>query len=212
MKLMEKEKHMKIAIFVDKKGNSLSFYETGTVELYGNESGAWDCLKRIPFGTDENMGLGEIRSRIIDMVKELDGCNVFIAKTIKGVPFTILEGLGINIWKIDGSPREILDTVMQEEEKIRIAGLKPKPEPLPVGDIRDGNFKIDLVKVLDSDNTLTSKQVLVPFMQKTAFQRLEIICEHVPGWFEREFGALKLKYSTEKTDGGLCKATVYPED
>ena len=201
---------MKIAVFVDRNGNTLPFYETGTVELYDRDGSRWYCKNKIPFGTDEKMRLSQIRSIILEMVYQIEDCKIFIAKTIKGLPYTIFEGLGISIWKLDGAPTGFLDYVMEQEEKIKIDKLKSKPAPTVVGDFRDGVYKFDLAAALAGDSSLTSKQLLIPFFQKTAFQTLEITCEHIPRWFEKEFDSLKLGFRIEESNDGRCHAIVFP--
>ena len=199
---------MKIAALVDKDGGTLSFYETGKVELHEYFSGIWTCTKNMMFSADEKSGLVYLRNSIRNMVTELGGCDVFIARTIKGIPYTIFEGLGISIWKLEGNPVRHLDFIREKEEKIKAEKLRPKPEPVPVGDIRDGFFRLDLAKTLESDRTLTSKRIIIPFIRKTVFQRLEIICEHVPRWFASELAAMKYKFDTEDSNDGLVNAIL----
>jgi hypothetical protein len=103
--------------------------------------------------------------------------------------------------------------VEREERAAMEAAKKPKPSPVPVGDVRDGHYRIDLVRVLASDFRLTSKQVLIPFMEKTAFQRLEILCDHPPRWLGGECERLKCHAESEPlvVDGLQWKITVYPD-
>lgn len=203
---------MKIAVFVDAEGKALPLYESGTVELYNDELGTWSCVKQIPFEVTEDMNLPQIRAAILKMVAEIEDCKVFVAESIKGSPFTIFEGLGICIWKYKGFPVELLDYIREQEDKILQEKLKPKPKPIAIGDIRDGIYKLNLVKAMETDNTISSKQILLPFFQNNTFQELEIICEHMPKWFDREFGALKLKVECKDADDGFCHAIVSPQD
>jgi nitrogen fixation protein NifB len=52
--------------------------------------------------------------------------------------------------------------------------------------------------------------VLLPFFQNNVFKKLEIVCKHVPKWFDNEFGVLKLDVRTEESADGLCHAVVFP--
>jgi Fe-only nitrogenase accessory protein AnfO len=202
---------MKIAAFVDENDNALPLYATGTVKLFVFEDNIWICAKSMPFSSDESMSLAEIRSRIQAVAAELGNCKVFVAESMKGVPFAVFEGMGYAIWKIKGDTTKYLDYIKEKEDKIQADKLKPKPAPVAIGDIRDGLYRIDLVKVLESDPSLTSKSVLLPFFQKTTFSKLEIICEHIPKWFGKEFSALKLKAEIQEGNSdGLCHAMVMP--
>ena len=199
---------MKIAAFVDEEGNALPFCATGIVEMYTLEEETWKCIKRISFSIRDDLNIAEIRSRIRVMAKELDDCKIFLAETINGTPYTILEGLGMTFWKIKGDPKNYFSYVFEEEEKLKAGKRMPKPQV--IGDIRDGKYRINLADAMNN-NPFTSKQILLPFLTETAFQRLEVICEHIPRWFEKEFYALKLNLRIENSADGMCHAVVSPQ-
>ncbi len=71
-------------------------------------------------------------------------------------------------------------------------------------------FFIDLEAVMNSDSGTTSKKVLLPFLQKENFKKLEVKCGHIPRWFEAELDPLKLKAAVEKQEGG-CLVSIVPE-
>jgi Fe-only nitrogenase accessory protein AnfO len=203
---------MKIATYVNNSGEVVSFYEKGSVRLYDQISGLWTKKKEFPLEMHTEMNVPEVRVKLRMVVNELEDCKVFLAADVKGVPYAILEGMGFNIWKSSGSVNEQLDFVAQKEQDAIEAANKPKPTPLPVGDIRDGFFQINLQEILNSHPTLSSQQILIPFMEKTAFQKLEIICDHTPRWLAREFERLNLRFEAEALGGGcghLVKITVF---
>jgi Fe-only nitrogenase accessory protein AnfO len=168
--------------------------------------------KTIALEMNEQMNIPEVRMNLKKAVAGLDDCKIFLSGEVKGVPYAILEGMGFNIWKSEGSVFEQLEYVAMKETEAAEESKKPKPAPVPVGDIRDGYYRINLVEVLDKHQQLTSKQVLIPFMEKTAFQKLEIFCDHPPRWFAKEFERLKLSAHAEALDSGghELKITVVP--
>jgi hypothetical protein len=62
---------------------------------------------------------------------------------------------------------------------------------------------------MESSQRITSKQVLLPFLNNNNFNELEIDCSHVPHWFDKEFKRLNLKSEAETICGGV-KVKVYP--
>jgi Fe-only nitrogenase accessory protein AnfO len=205
---------MKIATYVNGSSEVVSFYETGSVRLYEQISGLWTKKKEFPLSMHSEMNLPEVRVKLRTVVNELEDCKIFIAADVKGVPYAILEGMGFNIWKSTGSVNEQLDFVAQKEQDAIDAANKPIPTPLAVGDIRDGFFQVNLQEILNSDPKLSSQQILIPFMEKTAFQKLEIICDHPPRWLSREFERLNLRFEAEALGGGcghVVKINVFPK-
>lgn len=74
--------------------------------------------------------------------------------------------------------------------------------PLPVltGDIADGCYSINLAAILEENPTLNSRQILMPALEETSFKKLEIICDHLPRWFNNELRNLKLTAGPEVPD------------
>jgi len=66
------------------------------------------------------------------------------------------------------------------------------------------------VEVQRKNDSMNSKDILVPFFEKNKFVELEIICLHIPKWIERELVNLNFTVKTEMRKNGLCHAFVYP--
>ena len=205
---------MNIAVLTDNEGNTLSFNESGMVKLYSNEKGTWSCIREFPFELHEGNGLAGIQNSIQSMLSRLDECRIVMVKFIKGVPLSILKESGVSVWKVDGSPLAFLEHIKEEEEKIRLEhqkSIQPAlPEPLPVGDKKYGIYAIDLVHVQAKAAGFNSKDVLLPFLQSRVFQKLEVVCEHLPKWFEKEFASLNLQFRIEESTDALCHTIVTP--
>jgi Fe-only nitrogenase accessory protein AnfO len=203
---------MKIAAYVNTMNEVVSIYEKGIIRLYEKILGIWTTKVAIALDMNEQMNIPEVRMNLKKAVAALGDCKIFLSGEVKGVPYAILEGMGFNIWKSEGSVFEQLEYVAEKETEAVEESKKPKPAPLPVGDIRDGFYRINLADVLDKHQQLTSKQVLLPFMEKTAFQKLEILCDHPPRWLATEFERLKLHGEAESLDtaGHGMKITVVP--
>ncbi len=200
---------MKIAVLTERAGNVLSFYESGFVKLYSNDKGTWNCIEEFPFELLEEKGLAEIQRFIQKMLSRLDECRILMVKFIKGVPLSILKESGVSVWKVDGSPLVFFEYVREQEEKIKVEhkeAIKPVlPEPLLVGNKKHGINAIDLVHVQAKGAGFNSKDVLFPFLQKQVFRKLEVVCEHLPKWFEKEFESLKLQFRIEESNDDLCE-------
>jgi Fe-only nitrogenase accessory protein AnfO len=222
---------MKIAVLVDENGIAVPYNEGGNIELYAYEGKSWHCIKAAALDVDEGTNIAEVRARVHAVMVIIEDCKVFMVEAIKSLPIGIFDGYGITVWNHKGIPMEAFDFVKEQEENIvrqkRSCCDKPSCKstcsssmgetaqtdtPIAIENIGEGYYKVELAKMLKSDRTLNSKQILIPFFQSTAFQKLEIICDHVPKWFEREFGPLKLQFDTEESKDGLCHAIVHPKE
>ena len=74
------------------------------------------------------------------------------------------------------------------------------PLPVTIGDREDGRYLIHLAEILRDNPALNSWQVLVPTLEGKAFKKLEIICDHIPKWFNNELRNLKLTAEPEVPD------------
>jgi hypothetical protein len=109
---------------------------------------------------------------------------------------------------MQGAPAKFLDYIAANEARQRSVALRPAERPAPAGTEREGCYFIDLKTLLEKDSTLTSKQVLSPFLQNADFEELEVICEHVPLWFAKEFPGLKLNATTEQLAADRCRVVI----
>jgi Fe-only nitrogenase accessory protein AnfO len=86
------------------------------------------------------------------------------------------------------------------------------PQPVPVGDPEHGHYLINLSDILRDNPVINSREVLIPALEDLPFQKLEIICDHIPRWFTNELRNLKLKAGPEIPDAaGRLTVLVSPE-
>jgi Fe-only nitrogenase accessory protein AnfO len=200
---------MKIAVFVDKNGNSLPFYADGILKLYVYEKDEWTCTKEIPIELHNTLNIAEIRTRILSIVYEIEDCKMLVVAAIKGFPHSLFTDKGIDIWEFKGVLAiELLDHIKEQVHKLKEEKVTTSNTPILKGAIQDGIYEINLAEILENDSSLTSKNILKPFFQNTEFKKLEFICNHIPKWFDKEFATLKLEVRVEESTDGLCHAVV----
>lgn len=200
---------MKIAAFIGENGKTISLNQSGTISVYIKEKEEWKIIKEVDFETNDLMSSEIIRDNVKIMASSLGDCKVFVARGVKGIPYTVLDGMGFNIWKVDGAPENFLELVFKGEEEEKLNKQKPEIIPTPIRSGKEGNYFIDMKTEMQNNPNLTTKQILLPFIHNTIFNELEIICRHVPHWFEGEFNKLNLKSEIEKINEGTVKVKVY---
>ncbi|NDL64641.1 Fe-only nitrogenase accessory protein AnfO [Acerihabitans arboris] len=201
---------MKIAVFIDAGGRAASLYQAGIVRVYESDADGWRQERDIPFALHEQMGLSEIRTSTLTMLTALDGCRHFVATAIHGALLSYFDGMGIHMWRLNGEPAGFLTRIQRFVEE----NAQRQQAAVPRGFIKpgqgDGEYNLNLIDALKSDGALTSKQVLLPFFRQTPFRKIEIVCDHLPKWFQRELPALKLALTIAQNADGRCHAVVFP--
>ncbi|MDR3340901.1 MAG: Fe-only nitrogenase accessory protein AnfO [Candidatus Symbiothrix sp.] len=210
---------MKIATFVDDNGETLSFGEAGTVELYDKDGEGWYCVNCIPFKPDKSINISLLRQCIYKMVAQLGGCELFVVKKTKGIFKAIFEEeLGIKIWTLDGAFLESLDQIQAQAEREMIENATACTEcskaseaiqPEAVGNTDRGLYRINLVEVQNKNCSLNSKEILLPFLAEKNFRELEIICIHPPKWLNEALQTLHMEMKTEKRKNDLFHTFIY---
>jgi len=202
---------MKIAVFIDEYSHILPFYSSGIVEIYSDDKSTWECINQIPFDMSYQRDLADVQLKISMLASEFEDCNLLIAENIKGLPSALLQEKGIGVWKFSGLfLPELLDFVKKELEKALVKPEKIIVRPVLIGNEEDAEYEIDLVLLLGENSGLNSMDILIPFMKETNFKKLQILCSHLPKWFDRVLEPFQLVSKLEEIENDLYKATVIP--
>lgn len=229
---------MRIAVYLDAASTLVSLYEPGTIHLYDDASGSWQDTQTVAFAFRPGMSILETKVAIKHMAAQLRDCRVLLSGDLRGMVYSVLqEELGYHTWKSEGSLLEQLATVADKEvgyaaelaaaaaaeaaaPKVPISGCGgggggrgggPQKHKLPAPQaelIEQGHYRIDLAQVMARDPNLNSRLALIPIMESTPFQKLEILCDHLPRWFEQKLTALHLRAEVEHLGSGV-RALVF---
>ncbi len=202
-----------IAVFVNNKGQTASLTEEGFVKMYTRgKDNTWTETGSISFVPANNNGIAGLRKSITEMVQKLGDCRIFVASEVAGQLYNVLEASMFNIYEAEGKPEEFLDSVWNAEEAEMKAPSVNTDKPLngfyPEKTENEGHYFLDLKSLLASKPELTSKQALIPFLSNADFTHLEVICDHLPRWFESEFEKLGLHSSISKFSGNEYKVSI----
>lgn len=200
---------MEIAVFLGKNDETISFNEAGIVKVYLKDKEKWKVVKEIPFRINNLTSLKAIRENIKNMTEALGECKVFITAGLKGISLTILESMGLKIWKVQGNPVNFLDYIFENEEQEK---YNSDTIPTPIKSRVEGKYYINLKMILESNEKVTSKQILLPFFNNTCFNELEVICDHIPPWFDKEFKRLNFKSSIESISEDKLRVRIYAKN
>ena len=58
---------------------------------------------------------------------------------------------------------------------------------------------------------MNSRQLLLPFIREASFCQLEVICDHLPKWFERELASQGIAVAITANEDGILHLLLTPE-
>jgi Fe-only nitrogenase accessory protein AnfO len=204
---------MKIAAIINEAGKVVSRFERAQLCLYEQGPGGWTLKKQLGVELHDHMGLAEVKARLKHACSQLEDCQVFLVEELRGLLHVLLLEMKFSVWKSEGEIAKQMDFIAQKEAEADSIVPQPLPAPHPVGSLSDGHYRINLVEAMANDSSLNSKQILIPILEKFAFQKLEIICDHLPRWFPQECERLNLLNESESpqdTGHGL-KVIIRPK-
>lgn len=203
---------MEIAVLVNPDGNAAALQQGGCLQIYKKSCPTWELSRSMSFTLSKAQGLTEIRDYIQMVLDFLGDCRVLAAGSISGLLYFELEKAGCTTWEIEGDPADFLDIMAQAESKDPEINSAPPastvlspPEPREVS---PGCYSISLQEIQNCSGKITSKQVLVPLLKKMDFNRLDIICSHVPPWLEQQILTGQLKGHIDITSTREMKVTI----
>ena len=186
-----------IAVLLGDNGTTTTLGSPGNVVVYRRNVGVWEPARSMLFAPDQTKGLKELRSQMEELLKFLESCRIFVAKSASGALYYELEKARRNVWEIDGVPKDFLDQVLRDETKLEPDSSTPTSVPGPVEKTK-GYYVISIKDIQGKRPDLTSKQVLLKFVEEGKFAVLEITCDHVPPWIEMTAASRKYVLETEK--------------
>lgn len=208
-----------VAVVTGQGGQTASILDKDVcLKVYAKDLAEWDMTKEIAVELHPENGLRAVRNELSQIIAKLKEVHVLVAGDISGVAYNAFDAAGYFVFQIpQKSPEDFLNFVLasvekQEEELNALKSGKSDasaiPSPQPAGEA--GNYYLDIIQAqLDNPNA-TTKQMLKPFLEHTKFYELTIVCSHMPLWFDKEFGAMKLAYEKEALGPEKYKVIIHP--
>lgn len=186
-----------IATMLADDGSTTTLTGPGEVVIFTKELCSWTPVRRMPFSLDQSQGLAQLRVSMGELITFLGECRIFVTKAASGAIFFELEKAHCTVWEISGRPEEFLDEVWQEEEHQDSPVTSGSDIPAPA-EIAPGYFYVSIRDIQGKRPEVSSKQVLQKFIRAGAYEKLEIICDHVPPWIALESSCCGFSMETDR--------------
>lgn len=204
-----------IAVMLDENDRVTEMNNAKKLSVFHKTEQKWVLREEIILPELFNGSLPEIRRGLASVAKEIRDCKLIVGKTITGLVFQVFNSAGFIISETDVFDTAILDNlysdILKEIDAFQAEQEADKIPAAPVETEIKGNYFFDFNLLKSSDLPYTSKSTILPFLNSTSFNRLEIICDHVMPWFEAEMKKRKLNFTETKIKEGKCRVVVIPD-
>jgi len=221
---------MKIAVHLDAAGRPVSLYEDGVIHLYEGGGDRWSKIGEFAFALPDGASIPLVRGLVERVAAGLKDCRTLISGDRHGYIYSLLgQEMGFSCWTSEGSVDDQLAMVERRQSEIaaaetasacatagcassgcggRKSACDTDAEVPPPEDLGDGRLRVDVAAVMRKQPGLNSRQILIPVLEGSAFTEIEVICDHLPRWFDSKLAQLGLDYRSETQPGIGVVATI----
>ncbi len=199
----------KIAVLVNEEEELASFEKGSCINIYTKINTQWQLFKEIRYYINTSMSLSDLRENIKSLITELEDCKIIVGKVMSGLAYNIFDRMGFAIFEAKDITSSVLDDIYNEVNSLNTEALNSKQVSLsPIETEENGVFYINLMELQAKHPEISSKKALKPFLETIPFYRLEVICSHVPPWFDNILPGLNLSYSIEEKVDNKYKVSI----
>lgn len=199
---------MEIAVLVNSEGSTSGFESDGIIRIYSGTGCNWTVIRQMEYRTENMTDSMSLHKRIKEICAWLEDCKIIVVSRIRGIHYIAFEEKQISMLEIRGMPDTFLDDIRECLRHHR-TGHEVPIEHNAVFELRPGIYHVDLREVMKGNTSYNSRQILLPFLKKQKYSLLEMICDHIPKWLEKEQTELKIRISVEKYKDCI-KVKVFP--
>lgn len=194
-----KENLNAIAVFRDDNDQLARFDEMTHWVVYTKEETVWRKSDRVPFQPVLSGEIATIRENINKMIEDFKTCKIIIAKSLTGIPYQIFDKSGFIICESEAFDLDLLEAIQKDlirntHDENNNKDLVP---PAPGETDQSGYYFLDLTQLKQKHPEMSSKMVLLPFLKNTPFYSLDLVCDHIPPWFDQKLEEMKLAYTIQ---------------
>ncbi len=191
---------LKISVVENNNQKTSSILEPGFIVTYEEDGGGWKVLNSFENKIYSAKGIATVRFAVEDTIKQLGNAKIVIASEIPGIAFGIFEIAGFEIFLVEQNSFDALDSVKKEMLEM-IEEQQEKPSKFDIMQflepgLNEGDFCLNMEKILSKNPQLTSKKILLPYLKNGEFNSLDVICSHIPKWFTKDLSVLGFEYET----------------
>jgi Fe-only nitrogenase accessory protein AnfO len=173
-----------IAVICKNKNTLCQLNEMDTIIVFEKGSnGIWQERKVFPFKINQEKNLSELRNEIRNLITKLSDCRIIAGLSIAGLAYNVFDRLGFRIFEIKTIDSDLFDELLADA----VNDLPPAPEnivetPTKPQRLSAGSYYLDLIELQINHPEISSKKALQPLLRQADFEKIDVLCSHLPLW------------------------------
>ncbi|MDR1615412.1 MAG: hypothetical protein LBR98_00090 [Syntrophomonadaceae bacterium] len=198
----------KIAVFTNESYELCDFFEASRFLIFDKVSDYWACAGEVEFDKIIPSTPAQTRRLTTELLPLLEGCGILSGGTLVGIPYSVFDRAGLQIFEISGMNGTVFDGIIkdiQDADSERNIKEKIIAETHPVETSVPGVYALDLIALQSECPEVSSKKAMADFLEGTPFLELRLTCKHVPPWIENSG---KYDIQAQNCNDGAVKAII----
>ena len=207
---------MRFFVMKDNEDRITDFFHVQKLTIY-EKILQWEPIGAIQIMNAQNMTRSQVEklAEMISRTIKNQDSELLIGTSIVGLPYQILNKNGIIMCEADEVSQRLFDEIYDDFYNNFALDDQEIPDilPYPVLIAEDGFYFFDFDKAMKAYPNLSSKKMLIPFLEQELYTCLTIRCSHIMPWLEYYMEQHGLSMDSKREDGvytvnithGLCK-------
>ncbi len=199
---------MRFVVLVNEANDITDFFNVHKLAIYEKKA-TWELVEYCKIHKDKvqiRTNIEKLTNEICSIMKE-KGSDMLIGSIIVGFPYYKFCANGIIVCELDQISQQAFQSIHQDFYERQVQETVENVPPYPVCAHGEGFYTFDFDKAMDVHKELSSKKMLIPFLQKGSFKTLSILCSHIMPWLEYYVETHNLKMYS-KREGGRYLITI----
>jgi Fe-only nitrogenase accessory protein AnfO len=202
-----------ISVILNSLGDTGSIWDDACrIQIFTHGTAGWEARESVPIRFDRTKPFASLRGEITDTAEKLGDAKILVAKSVGGLAYQIFDRMGFQVIETDRFSPRLLDRIsseMDEADRLRkdeeAVGRKvalPRETEMP------GHFFLNLIELQQKAPDISSKMALQTFFDTTSFDRLTVLCRHLPPWLKPYIDGKGWRLENRAAENGAEQVTV----
>lgn len=199
-----------ISVILNSLGDTASIWDDACrIQVFTHGSAGWEAQESVPIRFDRTKPFASLRGEITETAEKLGDAKILVGKSISGLAYQIFDRTGFQVIETDRFSPRLLDRILNEigdadrRRKDEEATALPRETEIP------GHFFLSLIELQQKSPDISSKMALQPFFDTTPFDRLTVLCRHLPPWLEPYISGKGWHLESRTAENGAEQVTVF---